>query len=259
MTNQNTLFTGELDDNEEVDSNAPAELNPEDFIGEGKQWADTKILIKSKVEADKTIKRREAELAALRSELEKRLSVEEQVTRLAKQSPVKEVASNPSDTNNSGEQNKNSAQPSLTVEDVEKLLSKKEEEVRRKTNLQTTQQKLQELYGAEWQTIAIRRAKELGEPLEYFEELAQTRPSVLFNLLGAPKEPPQKIPSLFNERGINTTGQALSGPSNSGERTMSWYEELRKKDLKKYWTPAIQNQLHSDALKLGEKFFDLSK
>ena len=256
MTNS-SLFNSDIDDIDEVVP-TPDAIKTEEYLGEGKRWKTVEDVIKGKLEADNTVRRRESELATLRQELNNRLSVEEAMTKLAQASrqPVGAPNSQPA-TPAANEQSgiSDTPKPSLTIEDVEKLLSQKTKAVEQENNQKFAKQKLTELFGDNYVNVVAKKAKEMGEPIEFFEDLAKSRPNVLLSLLGPAPAAAPSAPSLFNS--VNPTQQVLNRNSNSGERTKSFYDNLKKEDPRKFFNDRkLQEQMHRDAVRLGEAFFD---
>ena len=131
-------------------------------------------------------------------------------------------------------------------------MQEREQEVKAKTNADYVRKELEKLYGPEWVNQVKSKAKELGESIEFIDTMAQTKPNVLLKLF-TQQAAPQKA-SLFS--GQNTTQQTLNLGSTQ-ERTMSYYHKIRDKDRTAYMTPKVQNEMHKDALRLGEAFFDV--
>lgn len=240
------LFT---DDDQEVVIQIPDDEPLKPFR---EKYKDDKGVAMALVEKDRFIKQLQTETAGLRADLSARKSVEDAVDRLLQVKPPV-VPNPPVEPNPASQQNSNNTS-GISLEDVEKLLSTKEQEVTARNNLQYTQSELKKAYGDDWSSIVQQKVKALGESVEFLESLAKTKPQILLKLLGDAPKPQAQTPTLF--KGENTTA-AVFGTGNVQQRTMSFYNALKAKDAAKYWTPAIQNQMHKDSLQLREAFFDV--
>ena len=77
-----TLFDNTEVDNEDV--NLDTEVTLEDLVGEGKKYRDPNALAKSRVEADRYIKKLEAEHKQMREELTSRQALADLVDEIKK-------------------------------------------------------------------------------------------------------------------------------------------------------------------------------
>lgn len=216
------------------------------------KYTDDAGIAKALVEKDNFIRQLQKENAEARVEIAARVNVEETVDRLlaAKVNPP----ITPDGTPPSGQPNGTpQASTGLTAEDVEKLLAQREQEGKAKANQAYTLKELEARYGPAYISVVTAKAKEMGESMEYFETLAQTRPAVLLNLLGPA---PARTESAFKPQVLNTTSQAL-GMQQSPNRTQKFYAQLKASKPSEYFSPKIQNQMYADSMKLGEAFFDV--
>ena len=212
------------------------------------KYKDPLGIAKSLVEKDRFIRQLQRENGEVRADLATRISVEEKVDRLLNANTV--VPNPPVVTPLAGQQNESNT--SLTTEDVEKLLERKRQETVSEQNLLNTRLELAKLYGPDWSKVVQAKAKELGESVEFMSELAKSKPQVLLRLLG--DKPAVNTQVSFS--GENTTSKSLA-LGNTQQRSMSYYNKLKAQDVIKYNTPAVQNQMHKDALQLREAFFDV--
>ena len=214
------------------------------------KYKDPLGVAKSLVEKDRFIKQLQRENAETRADLASRVSVEEKVDRLLQGNlpPIIKPLETPSGSEDIGK-----SSSGLSLEDVEKLLDKKKQETVSEQNLLQTRRDLEKVYGPEWAKVVQAKAKEIGESVEFMTELAKSKPAVLLRLLGEKPVTPSSGPSF---QGQNTTSNVLSS-GNTQQRTMSYYNKIKSQDIVKYNTPAVQNQMHKDALQLREAFFDV--
>jgi hypothetical protein len=241
------LFTEtDLEDPVEIVIPEDAPLSP--FI---EKYKDEKGVAKAIVEKDTFIARLQRENAEFRAKQVNEGNVAEIVDRLLasrNNTPNPELGTAPG-----SQQSEQPQTPSgLSIADVEKLLAQREQQSAAKTNADKVRSELENLYGPNWVNEVKKKAKEIGESLEFFESLAQTKPAVMLKLFTPQTEAPK--PTLFNGT-VNTTAATLNAGTQT-QRTMKYYKDIRAKDPIKYQTPAVQNQMHKDALQLRDAFFD---
>lgn len=241
------LFTDDdLEETPEVVIPDDAPLAP--FL---EKYKDEKGVAKAIVEKDTFITRLQRENAEFRAKAVNEGNVAEIVDRLlaSRNTPNPELGTPPG-----SQQSEQPQTPSgISIADVEKLLAQRDQQNAAQTNAGTVRTELEKLYGPNWVNEVKKKAKEMGESLEFMETLAQTKPAVMLKLFTTVPEP-QRAP-LFNSS-VNTTAATLN-TGQATQRTMKYYQALRAKDPKQYDTPKVQNQMHKDALQLREAFFDV--
>lgn len=224
------------------------ELKLEDHVGEGKRYKAPEDLLKGKLEADQTIKERERELAELREELGKRLTVEDALKKLEQErvrEPVREPAQTPRDDN--------PQRAALSDEDlvkrIDSVVAQRETQRTVQSNTAVVADRLLEVFGEEAKAAQAVRAKaaELGVSVSFLESVAKQSPKAFYAQMGlteanAPR--PTAAPSRGDVKTVVDTSRVKEG-------TYQWYEVIRKNDPKRYFSPATQNQLHKDAQRLG--------
>lgn len=215
------------------------------------KYKDEKGVAKAIVEKDTFINRLQRENAEFRAKAVNEGNVAEIVDRLlaSRSTPNPELGTPPG-----SQQSEQPQTPSgISIADVEKLLAQKDQQNAAQQNAAYVRTELEKLYGPNWAVEVKKRAKELGETTEYVEVLAQTKPNLMLKLFAPQAEGPK--PTLF-QSSVNTTAATLNAGSVT-QRTMKYYQALKAKDFKQYSTPAVQNQMHKDALQLREAFFDV--
>lgn len=229
----------------------------EELVGDGKKFKDPNELARGKAEADAFIARLTREQEELRRELNTRLTLEQYLDKMGNGVNQNNGRSDPPPNEPNGDGSNTTA---LKPEDIEALIEKKVSERERQRiqsqNLAEAKQKLVEAFGNDYPSKLREVSTSLGLTEDHLNKMASESPKAFLKLVGAdnPAQKPQTPNSLF----VPPTSQTTARPNNglSGERTKKYYDEIKKRDPKAYWSPATQNQLHKDALRLGRDFFD---
>ena len=235
----------------------PSKNYLEELVGEGKKFKSQEDLARAKLESDAFIARLQGELQGIRTELNTRLTVEQMMDKIT-------AAKEATNSNTNGNQpvvNGDSGAKSLTEEDltalVEDRISKIEKARIQESNLNQVRQVLTEKFGADFPSHLKQTATNLGVGEEFLNNLAKEQPKAFLALVGQQDAP--KAPQVQNTLFAPTPSQQIPktpGFAPTGERKKSFYDDLKRKDAAAYWSPKVQNQMHQDAIKLGEVFFD---
>jgi hypothetical protein len=244
-----------FDQNNEITPQLDATKNYlEDLVGEGKKFKTVEDLARGKAEADlyiETLNRRSDELR------EDYLKIREEATAQAK---LQDLIDRLEGTNTR-------QIPQPPVENLErkpefdptKLPSLIKEEIRRdraeekaSSNFTQVQNKLKEQFGSNFQTILQDKMNSLDLTVEDINSLARKSPTAFFNTLGLNQQSPESL-SPMPRSSTNTAGFK---PQTKEKRTWSYYENLRKSNPKMYYDPKIANQMHDDAIAMGDEFQD---
>lgn len=229
----------------EGDSAPEQTPDPQDFlselVGPGKKYADVAALAKGAWHQDKYIPRLEQENANHRSELQTRISVEEQIQRLQAVQPAAPVV------NNNQDEPKTYSKEDLLAE-VQTLLNQQKQTSVAERNVERVAQALQSAWGTNYQGRLKARAQELGLDQQFLANLAETKPDAFLNIVVPKTQAPHVTPPRPQ---VNSN----SMPATTGERNEAYYAKLRKENPRLYLTREIQSQEHKDALRLGDRFF----
>jgi len=223
----------------------------EELVGEGKKFRSVEDLAKGKAQSDRFIAQLQAEQEQLRQELNTRLTMEQALDQL-RQSPGGNHEESPGGNQPSGS-SENS--PSLKPEDVERLIDQRvaarEAERVQQENLRTVKEALSASLGPEFPNKLKEIGDTLGMTADEMTAFAKSKPKAFLALIG--QQPKTQQQSLFTPPSSST--QTAFKPVNT-ERTKSYYDNMKKADPKTYWTPKVQNQMHQDAIRLQERFFE---
>jgi hypothetical protein len=254
-----SLFNSDDHQSDDLPPTDPHKNYFEELVGEGKKFKTPEELARGKAEADAFIERLKREQEALRQELNTKLSMEEYVDRLRTSSQPNNSRSDPPLNEPNGGEGGDNGKTQLKPEDIEALIEQKvtaRERARiQQQNQETVKQKLIESFGNDYISKLKEAASTLGLTPEDMDAMAKDRPKAFLKLVGADNAQPQSKPNT-NSLFTPPSGNATAPRQVSGDRTKSYYDEIKQKDPKRYWSPAVQNSLHQDALRLGEKFFD---
>lgn len=231
-----------------------------DLVGDDKKFKDEKALARGKAEADAHIARLEHEKAELKQDFDRlhnesqsRARLEELIDKIA------QANSNNTNNDNSGTTNQNNQGNSrdssaLNPEELKSMVSDlfKQEltNTQKERNMAKSMEVLKQKFGENYVEPLKNFAKTVGLTEDQIRSLAQDSPAALGRLIGLDT---QSGTGLTQER--SSTNSASFKP-NSGERTYSYYEKMRKDNPKEYHKTETQIQRMKDADRLGEKFFD---
>lgn len=216
----------------------------EEYVGEGKKYANAEELAKSRAHADAHIARIEDEQKRLREELATRLSYQDFLDQI-KSMPLNSQQTPPAD-DQPGDKSV------LKPEEIERLVDQRlqtaEANRTANQNINTVVTKLQEVYGPNYAQHLKRQAAELGMSEQEVNTLAGRNPKALLKLLDVGE---QKHTNIF-QAPPRTQSTTLPSTQKRGD---SYYEKIRKEDPNLYWTPQVQNELFASLKELGAEEF----
>lgn len=235
------LFNDSNVDNDDVEDNL--EVTIDDLVGEGKKYRDANALAKSRIEADKYIKKLEAEHQQMREDLTSRQALAALVDEIKASKKTEQTSNPPPQVGD-----ERSKQPEDVEELVKKLLAQKETETKLSRNQELVKQKLTEQFGSNFNSVVHKRAQELGVDIQYMNRLAAEAPQALLALFSKSSGDNE----VFSG-GNNIRTEALAHRP-SGDRDWAHYQKLKKSDPTKYWDKATQRLMFEDMKRLGDKF-----
>lgn len=216
-----------------------------DLVGEGKKYKSPDDLAKAKLHADRHIEELQESLAALKQELNTRITMEEFVTKVSSQNDlqtavVPEVGTvAPANTDN------------LTREQVLEMFKNEEAKKVRATNTRYVQQELAKKFGGDYLNSLNEKTSELGMTPAQVQEMAATAPKALLALFG-------NVPSTPTPTGRTAPPPSAfdmgKQPMTSNDRDYAYYRNLLKTNPKEYWRRETQIKMHEDAIRLGDNF-----
>ena len=241
MPNPFDADTIQPDDNNEVT------VTLEDLVGEGRKYKDPNELAKAYNHADAYINslkakdaEKEAELKVLRDLVNARSDKTSNPNDQQQQQPRQEppVVDAPQT-------------PQVDLNElVRKELDSARAEERRAANVNKAAEVASAHFGnaAKAQEAIRRRAEELGVGVEWLQNSAAQSPNAFFATMGInPAARPTNTPGYNPD--VNVNG------GRGSKRNMSYYENIRKQDVKLYNSAEIRKQMMEDARELGSEFF----
>lgn len=220
----------------------------EELVGDGKKFKTPEDLARAKAESDAFILRLQNETKALRDDLNARQRLEDL---LDKMQNGQTTNTNSNQNNQHGENNEGTAlTPDRITAMVEETVLKREQAARSAQNLAEVRSTLTQHYGSDYLNRLTSAASDLGVTNEFLNNLAASQPKALYRLLGVGQK---QDTTLFAPP--RSTGSVQSSGPTGGERDQTYYSKLKATDSKAYWSPKVQNEMHKDAMRLGERFF----
>ena len=226
-------------------------------MGDGKKFKTVEDLARGKWEADEFINTLKEELAQVRSEVTKGKTVEELLA------SIKEMGNNrtPMSNEDNHDHENDEVNSKLSLEEIKRAVKQElqMEQVYAKEaeNLSTAQNKLREVYGDNANAELVKKANELGVTMDYLKQMASTSPNAFLTLVGAnqPKQPDRRN-DFFAPPANQLHTQTENKPNFGGYKPKSYYDNLKKTDIKAWKDPNIVVEMHEAALKLGPAFFE---
>lgn len=219
----------------------------------GEQWKDPQVIAKGYANAQEYIKELERQTQELKEDLGKQDYVKnllEQLQGGQAQPPAGEPPVNNGGTETPDNTNQVTSDEEKLKSLIEETLTHREKQNTAEQNLSEADRKLTELYGTEAKAVVEKRAKELGMDMERLRSLASESPTAFFQLVG---EQPKREVNPVTQGSVNTNAGAFS---QSSKRNFQYYQEMRRKDSRTYYTPKVQNQMLKDRLELGDSFYN---
>lgn len=227
----------------------------EKYVGEGKKYKTVEDLAKAYDNANNVIPTLKEDLQTQREFIAAKL--EELANQRNTHIPPNDQTVEPRATNPAP-----AAPPNGGVEEldarIKQILENDRTERTYQDNAQKTESVLIERLGSREAAIQAvqQKAQELGVEPGYLKQTAFTSPKAFFNLMGIdPEIKPTSSSTPGSASDVNP--RALAENSTAVKAgTYGYYDNLRKSDPKRYWSPAMQKQMMLDAQAKGDEFFN---
>jgi hypothetical protein len=228
----------------------------EDLVGEDKKFKSVEDLAKGKAESDAFIRKLQEENEGMRQELKTRISLQEFMDKQEQMRKNESANSVPENTTSeSSAETKTTNQSNFKPEDIEKLLEKKlaerEQQSNTQRNMAAVVNRLKEVWGPNYTAELRKQAREIGVGEEFLTDIARTQPSAFFKLINV-----EAKSNVTDAPPRSVTNSAATMGSQDGVKNMSYYNKIKEKDPNLYWSVTMQNEMHKQAQRLGEEFFN---
>lgn len=229
-------------------NNQPAAELPEELaelVGEGKKYKSVEDALRSVPHSQEHINRLERELSELREDLDKRLNSEEALKQILEKKKGSEGEETPSDA----------ITPDAIKDLVKSTFNEVTQEEKQKSNIQTVEEALQNKWGEKTVETLKAKAAELGVSVQFMRDTAASSPKAFFNLVGLEGASTKPDHTTAPRHG-DVNASAMSESQSVRPNTYRWYQNLRKTNPKQYYDPKMQMQMHRDANKFGDDFYN---
>lgn len=236
--------------NDDIDQTVIPDNAFETLVGEGKKYRDPELLAKSVLHKDQFIEQLKTEQARLRADLDTRIKYEEFLDKVTSLQSGDTSKGAPSPDDNTSD-NKTLV-PSVTSQDVERLLEQRDAKKRREDNYSMVQRKLAETLGPNYGSKLKQRATELDMSESDLVNVAEQNPKAFFQLIGVEDRVAEQ---RFTPPPRNQLNTEFKPSASYGQKTFAHYEELRKSKPNDYWQPRIQNEMMKALAEQGDAFY----
>jgi hypothetical protein len=232
----------------------------QDLVGEGKKYPSfeeaARALAKKAAHADPLIETLTKKQDELRSDYLR--VVEESKARAKLEDLINQMDAKRNQQSESEYPAKDTA-PSLDVQAVEELFSRKFQETEKqkieKQNFDLVESKLKERYGRDFANALKEQIADLGMSQDEVNFMARKNPRVLIKALGL--EQKQQAEPLFpSSPRSNTRPEGFRQQTDNVQRTWSYYQKMKETDPKRYYSPKTNVDMVNDQIALGDAFQD---
>lgn len=220
---------------------------------------DIEALARGKYESDRFIQKLQNEQAELRKDLETRLALEAYLEKTIGKGMSTNTPSNTNQSDNLGNDEPGNGEPAnkgLNEEAIaaliKKTLSQETQKATQDKNINTVRQEMEKVWGKDYSSKLATKAEELGVGKEFLNRLAMESPKAFLSVMGVEAKS-QVNASVFTPP---QTGVRSTTTEQVGVRNKAYYDQLKKSNPGEFWRSNTQAQMHKDALRLGEAFFN---
>jgi len=235
---------------DETTEEVKPEGNP--LVGEGKKYTTNEEQVKGHIEGDLFINQLTTENDELRGELDKRLNAEDVLSDIKRERVELEK------TTLSAREN---TTPVVDEEVLSKLISntvdKRDADKVASSNINIVDAKMKEIFGADKAHEVLQdKARTMNLSVDSLAKIASESPLAFFNTLGISQDQkPVTTPSATVGTTNTEAVEDLMAGKNAESGTMGYYEDMRKANPRKFFTPEIQNQLFKSRKEKGQEGF----
>jgi adenosyl cobinamide kinase/adenosyl cobinamide phosphate guanylyltransferase len=214
-----------------------------ELVGDGKKFRTVEDLAKGKAESDRYIATLTAQLDEARTEVQKRIALEELKTAILERD----------NNNNQLTPGQPEQKPVVDADSIEELVNKKLTEAEatkiRNANEAAVADKLTSVWGENAKVELARAGAAIGMSLKELQDIGQRNPQALFKLIGVGNQP------VANGGAVPRSSERSGNDNLNGESTKAYYDKLKASNPKAYWDKRNQIQMNKDAMRLKERFY----
>lgn len=186
----------------------------------------------------------ESELADLRADARARASLEELINS-ARQAP-------PAQTRKDEPQVPQTIPEDLETR-VQTILSNERAKANKESNLEKVRSALTAKYGEDYNAILQETARSLGVAEKWIADMAASAPDGLLALVQKTKgEARPGAPSAPPASSVDTSKAFNQGT----KKNYAYFDAIRKADLNKWLSRAVQGEMHDEAVRQGGSFYE---
>jgi len=238
MSDQDSIFSSDKGDaSNTADNNTLSDNFKDMYVGEGKKYATEEDAFKGLHNAQEHLSKLEQENAQLREVAQKAKTTEELLAELRAKK----------DDELKGEK----LDPAVIKELIKSELTASEQAKVITSNVQTVEQKMKAMYGDKAREVLRAKSAELGVSVDSMMETAGLSPNAF--MAWFPENATQKQANLSSDVNTRNVDKMQTGFQVG---TYKYYENLRRTDKAKYMSPEVQLEMHNQAAKLGEAFYE---
>ena len=209
-------------------------------IAEKETNIDVEELAKGAIHGNEYIQKLETEMSELRGELDKRVTAEEMVQQVKRETAEQQALAQRTLENTT---------PQLDDERLSQLISttieQKNTQQVAQQNIYNVDQRMKEIYGVDKAAEVVQqKANAMGVSVDKLADIAASSPEMFFNAIGVSQgtgSQPTPAPT------VGTTNTEAVQTMNSGQKieegTWEAFEQLRKSNPKEYFKPSVQQKL----------------
>jgi len=208
----------------------------DELVGEDKKYKDVNALAKSRLDADNYIGNLEKQVGELNAELSQRLSSEEVLNEIKKQKSIETAA------DSSREHTTPALDEAAVADMVRNQMTVLESQKTAQANLNDAVEDLMSATGSKEKAIESidARAKELNVTVDFLKETAAKSPTAFKSLMNTADAKP--APVNLHGTSANTEALKVNNP-NAAEGSKEYFDNIRKTDPAKYFTPKVQQAI----------------
>jgi len=222
----------------------PNAVSMDDLIGEDKKYKTPEDLVKALAHSQNHIATLESTMKELRSDLDSRLKVEDALKQLSSNNA--NIGENPASPARGSEvpsqEEVTKEADSITLEDVEKLLTAKGQQDLKEKNMAAVTSRLEAYTGGGQQAAEFiqAKAKELGMSVGDLQAQAEANPKVFFKLVDIGDSQGRAPTGALQTYAAPNTTRA---PDPNRLEMAADFDELRRINPTKYFSPKVQREL----------------